>query len=106
MAAREGKVFVNGKLVGFHKDIQQLTKDIIAKRRTGKIDPHVNIALHDDIRELYVNTDSGRVQRPVVVVENGKSRITKETIKQVKDGKLTWNDLVNQGYVEYLDSEE
>ncbi len=106
MAAREGKVFVNGKLVGFHKDIQQLTKDLIAKRRTGKIDPHVNIALHDDIRELYVNTDSGRVQRPVVVVENGKSRITKETIKQVKDGKLTWNDLVNQGYVEYLDSEE
>ncbi|MBM3281924.1 MAG: DNA-directed RNA polymerase subunit B [Candidatus Diapherotrites archaeon] len=106
MAAQEGKVFVNGKLVGFHKDIHKLTKDLVAKRRSGKIDPHVNIALHEDTLELYVNTDSGRVQRPVIVVESGKPRVTKETIKQVKDGKLTWNDLVLQGYIEYLDAEE
>ena len=106
MVGQEGKVFVNGKLMGFHKDIQKLTKDLIAKRRSGKIDPQVNIALHEDNFELYVNTDSGRVQRPVVVVESGKPRITKEVLKHVKDGKLTWNDLVNQGYIEYLDAEE
>lgn len=106
MAAQEGKVFVNGKLVGFHKDIHKLTKDLIAKRRGGKIDAQINIALHEDTRELYVNTDSGRVQRPVIVVEGGKSRVTKEVVKQVKDGKLTWNDLVHQGFVEYLDAEE
>ena len=36
MTAQEGKVFVNGKLVGFHKDIHKLTKDLISKRRAGK----------------------------------------------------------------------
>ncbi len=105
-AQQEGKVFVNGKLVGFHKDIQKLTKDLIAKRRSGKIDPHVNIALHEDTWELYVNTDSGRVQRPLIVVENSKSKITKDVLKHVKDGKLAWKDLVHQGLVEYLDAEE
>jgi DNA-directed RNA polymerase subunit B' len=106
MAALEGKVFVNGKLVGFHKDIHKLTKDLIGKRRAGKMDQQVNIAFHEDNLELYVNTDSGRVQRPLVVVESGKPRVTKEIVKQVKDGKLGWNDLVNQGLIEYLDAEE
>jgi DNA-directed RNA polymerase subunit B' len=103
---QEGKVFVNGKLVGFHADIQKITKDLVAKRRAGKIDPQVNIALHEDNLELYVNTDSGRVQRPVIVVENGKPKVTQEIIRAVKDKKLTWNDLVHQGYIEYLDAEE
>ncbi|MDZ4256298.1 MAG: DNA-directed RNA polymerase subunit B, partial [archaeon] len=104
--AFEGKVFVNGKLVGFHADIARLTKDLITKRRQGKIDPQVNIALHEDTKELYVNTDGGRIQRPLVVVENGKPRITPEVVKAVRDGKLTWNDLVHQGHIEYLDAEE
>lgn len=106
MAAIEGKVFVNGKLIGFHSDLHKLRKELISKRRQGKIEAQTNIALHEDIRELYLNTDGGRVQRPLIVVENGKPRITKDTIKAVRDGKLTWNDLINQGYIEYLDAEE
>ena len=106
MAAIEGKVFVNGKLIGFHSDLFKLRKDLINKRRQGKIEAQINIALHEDIRELYLNTDGGRVQRPLIVVEAGKPRITKETIKAVRDGKMTWNDLVTQGFIEYLDAEE
>ncbi|MBI4043746.1 MAG: DNA-directed RNA polymerase subunit B [Candidatus Diapherotrites archaeon] len=102
----EGKVYVNGKLIGFHKDIEQLTKELVARRRQGKLNYQINISYHEDTRELYINTDAGRVQRPLIVVENAKPRLTKDHIRQVEEGKLSWMDLINKGIVEYLDAEE
>ena len=102
----KAKIYINGRLIGFHSNALKLTKDLITKRRQHKIHEHVNIAFHEDTNEVYVNTDSGRVQRPAIVVENGKPRLTEEHIKQIKDGKLSWQDLIEKGFIEYLDAEE
>ena len=102
----KAKVFINGRLIGFHREPQDLVKDLVKKRRQGKIDQQVNIALHEDTNEIYINTDSGRVQRPLIVVEGAAPKITEDIVKQVKDGKIVWQDLVNKGFIEYLDSEE
>ncbi|HZX34689.1 MAG TPA: hypothetical protein VFF09_04900, partial [archaeon] len=104
--AKSAKVYINGRLIGFHPDPLKLTKEIIAHRRGSKISHQVNVAFHEDTNEVYINTDAGRVQRPLLVVENGKPKITEEHLKQLKDGKLLWDDLVEQGLVEYLDAEE
>ncbi|MDP6670729.1 MAG: DNA-directed RNA polymerase subunit B [archaeon] len=100
------KVYINGRLIGFHNQPDKLTQDMINSRRSGKIDKHVNIAFHDDTNELYINTDSGRVQRPVIVVENGKSKFTEEHYNKIKAKKIGWDDLVKEGVIEYLDTEE
>jgi len=102
----KAKIYINGRLVGFHKEPLELVKEIVKKRRQGKLDSQVNIAFHEDTNEVFVNTDSGRVQRPLLVVEGGAPKITDDVLKQVKEGKMTWQDLVNKGYIEYLDSEE
>lgn len=101
-----GKVYINGRLIGFHDDVPKLTKELIRARREGRIEQQVNIAHHADTNEVYLNTDAGRVQRPVLVVENGKVKITEEHVRQLKEGKMLWSDLVRQGIVEYLDAEE
>ncbi len=101
-----GKVYINGRLIGFHDDVQKLSRELIKARREGRIDQQANIAYHEDTNEVYINTDAGRVQRPLIVVENGKAKITEEQLKQVKEGKLGWGDLVKQGAIEYLDAEE
>lgn len=106
MTAGKTKVYINGRLIGFHKAGEKLAKDLIQKRRQAKLDPQINIAFHEDTNEVYVNTDSGRVQRPLLVVENSKPKITKDLIKQAEQGKISWNDLVQKGYIEYLDAEE
>lgn len=107
MSVRDkAKVYINGRLIGFHKEAQQLVKELIAKRRQGKINPHVNVGYHEDTNEIYINTDAGRVQRPLLVVENGQLKITEDHVRQVKEGKISWNDLVARGLVEYLDPEE
>ncbi|MBN2067310.1 MAG: DNA-directed RNA polymerase subunit B [Candidatus Diapherotrites archaeon] len=106
-AARKlAKIYINGRLIGFHEQPEKLTQDLIRARRTSKISPIANIAYHNDTNELYINTDAGRVQRPLIVVENGKPAITEEDLKQLQAGKLAWADLIKQGKVEYLDAEE
>ncbi|HLC36213.1 MAG TPA: DNA-directed RNA polymerase subunit B [archaeon] len=103
---KQAKVYINGRLIGFHNEGKRLTRDLVEKRRQRKLSVHANIAFHEDTNEIYINTDSGRVVRPLVIVENGKPKITSEHVKQIKEGKLSWQDLIDKGLVEYLDSEE
>jgi DNA-directed RNA polymerase subunit B' len=106
LMAGSAKVYINGRLIGFHDDPEGLTKKMIDSRRTAKIAKEVNISFHKDTNEVYINTDAGRVQRPVIVVNNGKSAYTPEIKKLVADGKLGMKDLLEKGIVEFLDSEE
>ena len=105
-ASKSAKVYINGRLIGFHPDPEKLTKEVIGRRRESKIASQINVAFHEDTNEVYINTDAGRVQRPLFVVENGKPIITEEHIKQLKERKLTWDKLIEMGLIEYLDSEE
>jgi len=100
------KVYINGRLIGFHEQPEKLTQELIKSRRASKINPQINIAFHEDTNELYINTDSGRVQRPLIVVENGKPMVKEEHLKKVKEGKMSWQDLIKEGIIEYLDPEE
>ncbi len=100
------KVYINGRLVGFHASGEKLAKELIDKRRAAKLDRLINIAWHEDTNEVYINTDSGRVQRPLLVAEDGKLKLTEEHLKLVREGKLSWKELVEKGIIEYLDAEE
>jgi DNA-directed RNA polymerase subunit B' len=39
-------------------------------------------------------------------VENGGSLLTDEHMQKVADGEMVWQDLINEGIIEYLDAEE
>jgi DNA-directed RNA polymerase subunit B' len=106
MAKGKAKVYINGKLIGFHPNPEVLTKELIKARRSSLIDSQINVAYNEHTNEIYISTDSGRVQRPLIVVENGKPKLTEEHIEKVKRGELAWEDLVEQGIIEYLDAEE
>lgn len=102
------KVFLNGRLIGIHATPDQLVKIIRKMRRKAKIPDEVNIAWYKDqyINEIYVNCDSGRIRRPLLVVENGKLVLNKEHIEKLKNGEWQWSRLIKEGIVEYLDVEE
>ena len=106
MSKERAKIYINGRLVGFHQNPQNLIKELKNARRTSKIDSQINVSYDENTNEIYINTDGGRVQRPLIVVENGKPSLTEDLINKVKKGELTWDDLVTQGIIEYLDAEE
>ncbi len=107
-AIQGSKVFLNGRLIGFHENGEDLAKKVRVLRRSGKIHHEVNIAHYIDkyIDEVYVNCDAGRIRRPLFIIENGKLKVTKEIVEKVRNRELSFEDLVRMGIIEYLDAEE
>ncbi|MCD6559542.1 MAG: DNA-directed RNA polymerase subunit B [Palaeococcus sp.] len=100
------RVYLNGVLVGTIEEGIELVNKIKSDRRSGKISDVINIAYYEDVKEIYVNSDDGRVRRPLIIVEDGKPKLKKEHVEAIKNGKLKWSDLVKMGLIEYLDAEE
>ncbi len=103
---REAKVYVNGSLVGTHPDPEQLAEQIRESRRRGDVSDMVNVSVKERTREVIINADAGRARRPLLVVENGEPLISDQEVEAVKDGELDFQDLVDRGYVEFIDAEE
>jgi len=99
-------VFLDGRYVGSASEPEKLVKEVIEKRRNGLISNQVNVAYHKHLDEIKILSDTGRARRPLIVVENGKPKLTQEHIEKLKKGEMNWDDLLKTGVIEYLDSEE
>ena len=105
-AEREAKVYVNGSLVGTHENPNELAEQIREARRRGDVSEMVNVSVKDRTQEVIVNADAGRARRPLIVVENGEPLLGDEEVEAVKRGEVEFEDLVDRGYVEFIDAEE
>ncbi|HLC67256.1 MAG TPA: DNA-directed RNA polymerase subunit B [archaeon] len=99
-------IFLNGEIVGHTPTPQELVNSLRKKRRSGEFDPHISLIYTPEFDEVHVNTDSGRLQRPMIVVENGKAAFTEKHIERLESGETNWRELIKQGVIEYLDAEE
>ena len=106
MSMDKASVYLNGRFVGFVEEGEKLVRELREKRRAGELDPQTNVAYYEKTNEVFINTDSGRSRRPLIVVKNNKPALTEKHVEEVKNGSLKWSDLVKQGVIEYLDAEE
>jgi len=93
------RVYVNGEIVGHHEDPQTLVENLRRLRRSGSLSSQMNVAYFEDTNEIFMNTDSGRARRPLIVVENGKAMVTEEHVTKIEKGEMTFADLVASGLV-------
>jgi len=103
---REAKVYVNGSLVGTHPDPHELAEQIREERRFGEISEMVNVSVKDRTREIIINADAGRARRPLIVVEDGEPLIDQDEIAALENEELGFQDLVDNGRIEFIDAEE
>ena len=105
-AENRTRVFMNGDFIGFSTDPERFVDELRRKRRGGEISDQVNVAHYAGRRDILINSDRGRARRPVIVAENGKPMVTESHIAKLKTGERDFDDLVNDGAIEYLDAEE
>ncbi|MCX8190922.1 MAG: DNA-directed RNA polymerase subunit A' [Candidatus Aenigmarchaeota archaeon] len=99
-------IFLDGKYLGRTNDPKKIVEEFRKLRREGKIPHTVNIAYYEHLNEVRILTSPGRIIRPLIVVENGKPKLTEEILEKVRKGELTFSDLVKNGIIEFLDAEE
>ena len=94
------EVLLNGKYAGHVDNPQAFVQQIRSQRRTGALDSNLNITYHSAYHQISIETDKGRLRRPLIVVQNGQSLLTEKHVKQLQKKELTWNDLISQGIIE------
>jgi len=100
------RVFLNGELLGYHDNPEELVSNVKQMRRAGTTPIQVNVTYFPKTHEIIINSDAGRARRPVIIVVNGKSLLTEEHIDLLKNREAEFDDLVRMGLIEYLDAEE
>ncbi|MBN1683624.1 DNA-directed RNA polymerase subunit B [Candidatus Bathyarchaeota archaeon] len=100
------KLFVEGYLLGYTTAPLDLVVQIRDMRRKGDISPELNICYYSSGNEIYVNCDEGRIRRPLIILQDGKCLLKQRHLRNLREGRWQWSDLVREGIVEYLDAEE
>ena len=100
------RIHVNGDIFGLHKRPQKLVSQFKRRRRSGRIRPEVSIRHDLENRDVFINTDRGRMLRPLLVIDHGSLQITNMHLEGLNSGEISFSDLVSGGVVEWVDAEE
>ena len=103
---RDAKIYVNNQLVATCNNPIEFTEEMRAKRREGRINNEMNITYYEDYNEIYIFTDGGRARRPLIIVYDGIPALADWHIEYIAEGLIGWDDLFNNGILEFLDAEE
>ena len=102
----KSKIFINGSWVGITNNPEDIMKRLVGQRRKACISKEISIVNNFMNKEIRIYTDSGRSLRPLFVVESSRLKITKQDIRDLTDQKMKFDDLVDNGVIEFLDVEE
>ena len=95
------KVFVNGFFLGYHDKNEHLLQTMRGMKRNSDINPETGISYDSFNNEVRFHTEGGRCCRPLLIV---KDRSLIASIDDLQE--LTWSQMLENGIVELLDSDE
>jgi DNA-directed RNA polymerase subunit B len=99
-------IFYNGRFIGHIEDSKKLIMELKRRRRIGELPIEISIRYDKNVNNIILSTETGRIMRPLIIVDDGKPRLTAEHIGLLRDRSLAWKDLIKNGIVEYLDAAE
>lgn len=91
-------IMMNGVIIGYTHDYKECISTLKQYRFKGFFDKFVSISYDEILKEIRIYSDAGRMMRPLL---NTKNMITNKDIE-----KYSWNELVRQNKIVYLDSYE
>jgi DNA-directed RNA polymerase III subunit RPC2 len=99
-------ISMNGTPIALTRRPKRFLNSFRRMRRMGRISEFVSIYINHHHRAVHIATDDGRICRPLIVVENGRSLVEVHHLEKLRDGSMQFDDFLAQGLVEYLDVNE
>ncbi|KAG9233478.1 DNA-directed rna polymeras-like protein III subunit [Amylocarpus encephaloides] len=99
-------VFVNGTPLALTRHPKDFLTSFRKFRRMGRVSEFISIYINHHTNAVHIATDEGRICRPLIIVDNGKPRVTKRSLEQLRKGKMDFDDFLYRGLVEYVDVNE
>ena len=105
------RIFVDGRLIGYYKDGEQLAESLRELRRNSKIHPHVGISFHKPeiegaTRRFMLIVMQDVFLRPLIIIKDNKPLLTQELLDKISKKLLSWTDLLRMGVLEMIDANE
>ena len=99
-------IFLDERFIGNVDESDNFVSKFKEMRRTNKLPSELNVYFDKKLNEIHIESSRGRVRRPVIIIENGKSKLTQDIINRCVKGEMSWKDLITNGVIEYLDAAE
>src|SRR3989339_215235 len=99
-------VFFNGRFIGFVESMQDFASKVRNARRNGDLPREMSVKVDSLLESISISTEVGRVLRPLIIVENGTSKLKDEHLVMLEENKIKWSDIIQQGIIEYIDAAE
>jgi DNA-directed RNA polymerase III subunit RPC2 len=99
-------IHLNGTPFALTRHPKQFASRFKTMRRRGHISPFVGIHINEHFSAIHIATDEGRICRPYIIVKDGKSKLKADHLRLLQRGKVTFDDFLKRGIIEYLDVNE
>ena len=99
-------VFLDNRYIGNVDNPKEFIANVRDKRVGDKLLGNINLSYEERLDEIYIESSKGRLRRPLIRAKNGKSSFTDEHLNKLINKEITWDNLVNDGIIEYLDALE
>ncbi len=99
-------VFLNGRFIGYVVDTKDFVKQVRKARRECRLPKELSIRYDHLFDQIAISIEVGRVLRPLIVIEDGISKLKDDHLILLENNKLKWVDLVREGIIEYIDAAE
>ncbi|MFX0123293.1 MAG: DNA-directed RNA polymerase subunit B [Candidatus Hodarchaeota archaeon] len=107
-------ILLNGNLIATTRHPKETFDLIREARRSSKLFHEINLAYFEENRVISINTDGGRVRRPLIILDHelegskkiAKPRLNLVHVEKLRKGDIKFSDLLKEGVIEFLDAEE
>src|SRR3989344_6116426 len=99
-------VYLDEVFIGTVDKPKEFIKNIKEERRQQKVPGTLNVHYNEKLNEVYLEISKGRARRPIIIVENGKSKLNEDIQKKLNSNEMSFKDLIDQGIIEYVDALE
>ncbi|KAI9784089.1 MAG: DNA-directed RNA polymerase III core subunit ret1 [Peltula sp. TS41687] len=99
-------VYINGTPIALTRKPKAFLVSFRRLRRMGRMSVFVSIHINHSHSAVHIATDEGRICRPLIIVDRGKSKVREDHLHSLRKGTMEFDDFLSRGLVEYLDVNE